>query len=457
MSFKRVFFATLILGSTLSPSEAYSQAQSGELAQTGDPQSIKLTKPNPLKNSKPESTKASIETTASDIRGRLSNLVISELTGYVDERNKLVERTIVPGGVTDLRVIEAIRNTPRHTFVPDALKDQSYFDRALPIGESQTISSPYIVAVMTEALQTLPTDSVLEIGTGSGYQAAVLSPLVQDVYTIEIVESIGLDTRNFLEKLGYENIHTKIGDGFQGWVEHAPFQKIIVTCSPSEVPKPLIDQLQEGGLMVIPVGTSYQQLLHVFRKLDGKLVSESIRPTLFVPMTGQAESERREARSNRPQLVNGDFEDKAADGKFIPGWYYEFNAKLVQDDKSPFGPNVVEFRSDDPDEPSMLIQGFRLDGRTTRRAKLRGAVRSENLVRGPDPTQAPMIQLRLLDENREVMGVYWLGFYSGTHKWIVDEQTFPIPEKCREAILQIGLFGATGMIRFDGLSVESSR
>ena len=208
-------------------------------------------------------------------------------------RQRMVTTSVIDAGVKNPRVIEAMRTTPRHEFVPRASRKLAYEDMALPIGDQQTISSPFIVAFMTEAVDPQPTDRVLEIGTGSGYQAAVLSGLVQDVYTIEIVESLGRTAQRTLESLRYRNVHVKIGDGFQGWPEHAPFDKIIVTCSPESVPQPLIDQLREGGLIVIPVGPRYQQVLHLMRKRDGKLVTESQRATLFVPMTGAAEDTRK--------------------------------------------------------------------------------------------------------------------------------------------------------------------
>ncbi len=184
----------------------------------------------------------------------LTPSVYAQQDEYAEARTALIENVLKPGGIKNKDVLKAIADTPRHEFVPDDLKDQAYTDRALPIGESQTISSPYIVAVMTEALQPKSTDKVLEIGTGSGYQAAVLSPLVQSVYTIEIVEDLGNATKALLDRLDYDNVYPMIGDGFQGWKEHAPYDKIIVTCSPDKVPVPLVSQLKEGGLMVIPVG-----------------------------------------------------------------------------------------------------------------------------------------------------------------------------------------------------------
>src|SRR3990172_6053762 len=180
---------------------------------------------------------------------------------------------------------------------------------ALPIGDQQTISPPFVVAYMTQEIAPHPTDRVLEIGTGSGYQAAVLSPLVRDVYTIEIVEPLGRRAARTLKRLGYKNVFAKVGDGYLGWPDAAPFDKIVVTCSPEKVPQPLVDQLREGGLMVIPVGERYQQTLFLMRETGGKLQSEALRPTLFVPMTGAAEEKRRvQPDPTNPQLTNGNFE-----------------------------------------------------------------------------------------------------------------------------------------------------
>ncbi len=204
-------------------------------------------------------------------------------------RQVMVREHLEAGGIRDPKVLAAMRKVPRHEFVPAEWRDRAYDDRPLPIGEDQTISQPYIVAFMTEQLALKPGERVLEIGTGSGYQAAVLAELVKDVYTIEIVEPLGKRAAETLKRLGYARVHTRLGDGYRGWPEAAPFHAIIVTCAPDAVPKPLIEQLAEGGRMVIPVGEAggSQQLI-VLRKENGKLVTQRTLPVRFVPMTGEA-------------------------------------------------------------------------------------------------------------------------------------------------------------------------
>ena len=173
-------------------------------------------------------------------------------------------------------------------------------DYPLPIGHGQTISQPYIVAFMTEQLEPKPTDRVLEIGTGSGYQAAVLAELVAQVYTIEIIEELAQRAAADLKRLGYTNVHVRAGDGYQGWAEAAPFDAIIVTCAPEHVPQPLIDQLKEGGRMIIPVGRVWNQELVLLRKRGGKLEQHAVLPVSFVPMTGEA-ARKSEIRSPRTE------------------------------------------------------------------------------------------------------------------------------------------------------------
>lgn len=200
----------------------------------------------------------------------------------------MVKEQIAARGVTDEHVLTAMRSIPRHEFVPENYRKGSYDDGPLPIGHGQTISQPYVVALMTEQLKPQSTHRVLEVGTGSGYQAAVLSGLVAEVYTIEIVEPLGRSAEAILNRLGYKNVHVKIGDGYNGWPEHAPFDSIIVTCAPDHVPQPLIDQLKEGGRMVIPVGPHLAQQLYVLHKENGQLRQAALLDVRFVPMTREA-------------------------------------------------------------------------------------------------------------------------------------------------------------------------
>lgn len=189
----------------------------------------------------------------------------------------------------DPRVMKAIATVPRHEFVPPEEESSAYENRPLPIGNGQTISQPYIVAIMTDMLNLKPNSKVLELGTGSGYQAAILSELAGEVYTIEIVEPLGLLAKERLQRLGYDNVTTKVGDGYYGWEEHAPFDAIIVTAAASHIPPPLIKQLKPGGRMVVPVGSRFmaQQLLVVDKRADQKVVSRQVLPVVFVPVTGK--------------------------------------------------------------------------------------------------------------------------------------------------------------------------
>ena len=205
-------------------------------------------------------------------------------------REKMVRGQIEDRGVHDKRVLAALRKVPRHLFVPGDMVPYAYSDRPLPIGYRQTISQPYIVAFMTEALELKPQDRVLEIGTGSGYQAAVLAELVQQVYSIEIIEPLGREAAERLKMLGYSNIQLRIGDGYRGWPEAVPFDAIIVTAAPDHVPSALVGQLREGGRMIVPVGRFLQNLIRLRRTPKG-IKRETLLPVRFVPMVGEAEKQ----------------------------------------------------------------------------------------------------------------------------------------------------------------------
>ncbi|WP_313953339.1 protein-L-isoaspartate(D-aspartate) O-methyltransferase [Accumulibacter sp.] len=214
---------------------------------------------------------------------------------YAAARIRMVEQQLASTsrGISDPAVLQAMATVPRHEFVPAELQPYAYDDRPLPIGYAQTISQPYVVAFMSEKLQPKNTDRVLEIGTGSGYQAAILSALVYEVYSIEIVEPLARRARSDLARLGYDNVKLRYGDGYQGWPEAAPFDAIIVTCAPDHVPKPLIDQLRDGGRLIIPVGERDDQMLYLLRKHGSSLQREAVLPVRFVPMTGAADGRLR--------------------------------------------------------------------------------------------------------------------------------------------------------------------
>lgn len=208
---------------------------------------------------------------------------------WAQERLDMVASQIVRRGVRDQAVLDALRAVPRHRFVPDDLKDHAYSDRPLPIGHGQTISQPYIVAVMTEMLQLQPNHIVLEVGTGSGYQAAILAEIVQHVYSIEIIDPLRDRAERLLTALATDRVTAKTGDGYYGWPEHGPYDAIIVTAAASHIPPPLIEQLKPGGRMVIPVGPvfSTQYLMLVEKRSDGTVVKKKVMAVRFVPLTGK--------------------------------------------------------------------------------------------------------------------------------------------------------------------------
>jgi protein-L-isoaspartate(D-aspartate) O-methyltransferase len=213
------------------------------------------------------------------------------LSDFAVERQRMVQRQLMTRGISDARVLAAMAKVPREEFIPVDARAGAYEDGPLPIGYDQTISQPYIVAFMTEQLRPKPSDRVLEIGTGSGYQAAILAELVSEVYSIEIVAPLAKNAEGTLQRLGYKNVHLKTGDGYKGWPEAAPFDAIIVTCAPDNVPQALVAQLKDGGRMVIPVGDRFAQELYLLEKTNGQLKQSATLPVRFVPMVPEAKQE----------------------------------------------------------------------------------------------------------------------------------------------------------------------
>jgi len=377
---------------------------------------------------------------------------------FLAARERMVREDIAAGGVSDQRVLDAMLATPRHEFVGPAQRSRAYFDMALPIGESQTISGTYVVAFMTEALEPKPTDRVLEIGTGSGYQAAVLAPLVASVYSIEINPRLGERAAKTLARLGYRNVVTRVGDGFAGWPEHAPFDKIIVTCSPEEIPSPLVRQLAEGGRMIIPVGERYDQTLVLLTKRDGVMVREALTPSLFVPMTGTAEAARRvQPDGSRPTLANGGFED-LLEGTSVPSaWYYGRQVDSVEAADAFAGGRLLKFENRDPGRPAQLFQGFPIDGRLVTRLKISAAIRGEGIRTGMSSAEAPAIGVKFFDETRSRSLRRQIGPWLGTFPWTEVSGSLAVPSWAREGILQIGMLGATGRFEADAVAIAPEK
>jgi protein-L-isoaspartate(D-aspartate) O-methyltransferase len=233
---------------------------------------------------------------------------------YAKLRDRMVERHLAERGIKNPRVLQAFRTVPRHLFVPLDSRRLAYEDESIPIGEGQTITPTYDVAFMTEALDPKPNEKIYEVGTGSGYQAAILSRVVKDVYSVEIHKPLHERATKVLKEVGYTNVHTRFGDGYAGWPEEAPFDAVIVTCAPEKIPQPLVDQLKEGGRMIIPLGGRFDQAVWQVIKKDGNLTRTKLMPSLFVPMTGRAQREAAEER----QGGGGEAKKKNQDDKPKP-------------------------------------------------------------------------------------------------------------------------------------------
>ena len=373
---------------------------------------------------------------------------------YRETRAKMVAQDVAGEGITNRLVLQALNTVKRHEFVPSKLFREAYIDKALAIGYQQTISPPFVVAYMTEALDPKPTDKVLEIGTGSGYQAAVLAEIVKEVYSIEIVPQLSREAGRRLKKLGYDNVYTLAGDGYKGWPEHAPFDRIIVTCSPESVPQPLINQLREGGRMIVPLGQRYQQIFYLFEKKDGKLVPERLIPTLFVPMTGASEDRRRVLPDPaNPQIINGSLEiDDNDDGK-VDSWYYQRQAEHVKGE-APEGDYFVTFQNEKQGRPSRMMQGVAIDGRKIAFVNLSLDLKLENIRAGSEEWEKPAFYIHFYDKIRRTLGDFKAGPWLRSQDWERTGRRIPVPIGTREAILRIGLNGAAGTMSVDDLRLS---
>jgi protein-L-isoaspartate(D-aspartate) O-methyltransferase len=367
----------------------------------------------------------------------------------------MVDTYLIPEGITNKRVLQAMKTVPRHKFVIRFRRKYAYYDGALEIGYGQTISPPFIVAYMTQSLDPQPDDKVLEIGTGSGYQAAVLGEICKEVYSIEIIEPLGKQAAERLKKLGYDNIKTKVGDGYLGWPEHAPFDKIIVTCSPEKIPQPLKDQLAEGGRMIIPVGERYQQVFYLLEKKDGELVEKELIPTLFVPMTGIS-AQKREVKPDplNPKIVNGSFElDENEDGR-PDAWHYQRQLKYIQTGGSN-GQKCVRFFNLEPGHTCQALQGLGVDGQKLGTLQVRASATFENLRPGREDHEKPGVQVYFYDYRRKFIRLEQVGPWVGNSNWKRFGADVPIPPDAREMVLQIGINGGTGTLVMDDVRIRA--
>lgn len=373
---------------------------------------------------------------------------------FAAAREKMVETALVKEGIRNPRVLDSMRQVPRHLFVPQNLRNAAYSDQALPIGHKQTISPPFIVAYMTEMLDPQPEDRVLEIGTGSGYQAAVLSGIVREVYTIEIVEPLGRTAARVLSEQKYTNVFPRIGDGYQGWPDKAPFDKIIVTCSPEDVPKPLVEQLREGGRMIIPIGERYDQAFYLLEKKQGELVRQKLLPVLFVPMTGDSEEIRKiKPDPANPTVRNGGFEvDDDGDGT-VDNWYYQRMLTRETAD-APEGMTYIRFQNSEPGRGAQMLQGMAVDGGKVSGLQISLRIRGEELKGGERQDERPALRLHFYDADRRELPSDGVGPWDGSFGWKRVSKLCSVPPKAREAILRIGLNGGTGTLSVDDLQMK---
>lgn len=387
----------------------------------------------------------------------------NEARPLIPEARKMVEREILPQHEwEDPIVLSAIMRTARDRFVPASYKKTAFRDLAVPLGRSRYQQAPSLLAYMTEELDVRPDEKVLHIGTGSGYYTAVLSLLAKEVYTVELDETLGNRASQTFEKLAYTNIYTKIADGYDGWEEHAPFDRIVFTCSPETVPEPLVKQLREGGVMIVPLGEPFRQVLYRCKKKGEELQKEFLLPYPFELMEGEAQSRRQtKPDPERPELSNGHFERFHENGEPY-GWFSMTNAIVREVPDAPEGRHFLKLEvnsfSSDEARFARAEQSFALEGKNVSRLHLEAFLRGDRLetLSARNVRASASMILLCYDESDRLLQRYDLAPVSGSFDWKAFQCEISVPKKTKKATLILTLSDRTGTLEFDALSVRKA-
>ncbi|MCE9528021.1 MAG: protein-L-isoaspartate O-methyltransferase [Planctomycetales bacterium] len=380
----------------------------------------------------------------------------SGLRELLEARRLMVQEEIANQGIENERLLEAMRDVPREQFVPLSRRNLAYLNVAIAYDDGQVILPPLVTAHLIEQLNPHKNDKVLVIGPGSGYSTALLSRMVREVFAVEIDPVIAKTAEETLARLKYTNVKVRVGDGFEGWKEHAPYQRIIVECSPDSVPKALVEQLAEGGILLVPIGDEFDQTMHLCKKENGKLTTLSLWPTLLLPMKGKAEELRSQSEMPRdPSILNGGFEELVPKTKDVPAhWAYVRQGRAIAGEFCPEGKNSLAFVNLTPGAAAMALQAFPVDGKKVSELSFACNVWGKDIRPGQNRQQLPRVEVRFFDEKRRLVGGDWMGGWNLTFDWLGKEHVFSVPRTAKFAVLRIGLCGATGEIRFDDLKLE---
>jgi protein-L-isoaspartate(D-aspartate) O-methyltransferase len=380
----------------------------------------------------------------------------SGLRELLEARRLMVQEEIAAQGIENERLLEAMREVPREQFLPLSRRNLAYINVAITYGDGQIVLPPLVTAHLIEQLNPQKNDKVLVIGPGSGYSTALLSRMAREVYAVEIDPAVAKMAEETLARLKYTNVKLRVGDGFEGWKEHAPYQRIIVECSPDSVPKALVEQLAEGGMLLVPTGDEFDQTMHLCKKENGKLTTLSLWPTLLLPMKGKAEELRSQSEMPRdPSILNGGFEELVPKTKDIPAhWAYVRQGRAIADEFCPEGKNSLAFVNITAGAAATALQAFPVDGKKVSELSFACKVWGKDIRPGQNRQQLPRVEVRFFDEKRRLVGGDWMGGWHLTFDWLGKEHVFSVPRTAKFAVLRIGLGGATGEIRFDDLRLE---